>query len=82
MKSVLSSLIANIIFVPLFSFIILPMNIVLFLIFFLTLVRLSNLLFTIYEPSRTFLGQMILFLQTIPYQMWVPGQAVCCLDDC
>lgn len=69
----ISSLIVNIIFVPLFSFIILPMNILLFLFSFLP-GPFSNLLFTIYEPLRLLLGEMIEFLQSIPYQMWVPGQ--------
>ncbi|MGM9945550.1 MAG: DNA internalization-related competence protein ComEC/Rec2 [Lysinibacillus sp.] len=69
----LSSFLANVIFVPLFSFVILPINIVLLLISFIP-GPFANWLFALYEPARTFLTEVILFLQSVPYQMWVPGK--------
>ncbi len=69
----LSSLIANIVFVPLFSFIILPINIVLLIVSYFP-GQIVGLLFLFYEPIREFLSQFILWLQTIPYQMWIPGK--------
>lgn len=69
----LSSFLANVIFVPLFSFVILPINIVLLLISFVP-GPFANWLFMLYEPARTFLTDVILFLQSVPYQMWVPGK--------
>lgn len=69
----ISSLIANIIFVPLFSFIILPINIVLLIASYIP-VMLERVLFFFYEPIRTMLSQFILWAQTIPYQMWIPGK--------
>lgn len=69
----LSSFLTNIIFVPLFSFIILPINIVLFI---LTLLfqPIAQLLFFVYEPFRVLITKVIMWLQTIPYQMWVTGR--------
>ena len=69
----LSSFLANVIFVPLFSFVILPINIVMLLISFIPGPFVSYL-FALYEPARTFLTEVILFLQSVPYQMWVPGK--------
>lgn len=69
----LSSFIANIVFVPLFSFIILPINLLLLAVSFLP-GPMGNLLFSLYEPVRAFLTELILYLQNIPYQMWVPGK--------
>lgn len=69
----ISSLIVNIIFVPLFSFIILPINIGLLLISFIP-GPLSELLFHIYEPCRLLLTKIIYQLQSLPYQMWNPGK--------
>lgn len=69
----LSSFIANIFFVPLFSFIILPLNLLLLFVSFLP-EPIGSLLFCLYEPARVQLTELILFLQGIPYQMWVPGK--------
>ena len=33
-----------------------------------------NWLFMLYEPARTFLTEVILYVQSVPYQMWVPGK--------
>ncbi|QCR34501.1 DNA internalization-related competence protein ComEC/Rec2 [Lysinibacillus sp. SGAir0095] len=69
----LSSFLVNIIFVPLFSFIILPINIVL-LVSSYFLEPIAAILFLIYEPLRSFLTASIDWLQGIPYQMWNPGK--------
>lgn len=69
----ISSLVANIIFVPLFSFVILPINTILLIVSFLP-GQIVSLLFLIYEPLRAFLAQFILWTQTIPNQMWIPGK--------
>jgi len=77
----LSSFLANIIFVPLFSFVILPINIVL-LIVTLIFQPLAQLLFFVYEPLRTLVTKVIMWLQAIPYQMWVTGRPtiiICCI---
>ena len=69
----LSSFLVNIFFVPLFSFIILPINIVLLMTSFIV-EPFVHLLFAIYEPLRVFLTTIINRLQGIPYQMWNPGR--------
>ncbi|TSI03298.1 DNA internalization-related competence protein ComEC/Rec2 [Lysinibacillus sp. BW-2-10] len=69
----ISSFFVNIFFVPLFSFIILPINIVLLVISFLP-GPFAKLLFACYEPFRTLLTECIHWLQAIPYQMWVAGK--------
>lgn len=69
----ISSFITNIVFVPLFSVFILPMNILLLVVTFIP-GPMDEFLFTIYEPCRVWLGQAIDFLQSIPYQMWTSGK--------
>ncbi|SOC36352.1 competence protein ComEC [Ureibacillus acetophenoni] len=69
----ISSLVANIVFVPLFSFVILPINIVLLIVSFLP-GQVDSILFNIYEPLRELLAQFILWIQTLPNQMWIPGK--------
>ncbi|KYG88842.1 DNA internalization-related competence protein ComEC/Rec2 [[Bacillus] sp. KCTC 13219] len=69
----LSSFIANIVFVPLFSFVILPLNL-LFLLLTYICKPLAELAFFLYEPCRLLLTEFILFVQSIPYQMWVAGK--------
>lgn len=69
----LSSFLANIIFVPLFSVVILPVNIVLLLVTVLP-GPLDMLLFALYEPCRNALNVCIMWLQTSSYQMWNPGK--------
>ncbi|MEC1179867.1 DNA internalization-related competence protein ComEC/Rec2 [Metasolibacillus meyeri] len=69
----LSSFLANVLFVPLFSFVILPLNIV-FLILTYVLQPLASLLFFLYEPCRNLLTEGIFFVQSMPYQMWVAGK--------
>lgn len=69
----LSSFLMNIIFVPLFSYVILPIN-----IFLLLFTALPELLFQpivkIYSSCRQVLTNIIDLLQQIPYQMWNPGK--------
>ena len=69
----ISSFFVNILFVPLFSFVILPINILLLGTSFVP-GRLSDILFTLYEPIRELLTNLINLLQSIPYQMWNPGK--------
>lgn len=69
----ISSFLVNIVFVPLFSFVILPMNILLLIVTFVSM-PLAKLLFQIYEPLRTWLTEAILFFQAIPMQLWSPGK--------
>ena len=69
----LSSFITNIFFVPLFSFVVLPINLLLLAVSFIP-GPFARLLFDLYEPARGQLTKLILYLQDIPYQMWVPGE--------
>ena len=69
----LSSLCANIVFVPLFSFVILPINLLLLFCSFVS-TTISNPLFIVYEPLRNYLTEIILFLQQLPHQMWIAGK--------
>ncbi|RHW38608.1 DNA internalization-related competence protein ComEC/Rec2 [Lysinibacillus yapensis] len=69
----LSSFIVNIFFVPLFSFIILPINMILLAASYLP-TAVPEILFQIYEPARAILTKIIDLLQSIPYQMWNPGK--------
>ena len=66
----LSSFVANVVFVPLFSFIILPINIVLFVL----PESLSAPLLALYEPLRVTLQQFIYWLGSLPYQQWISGR--------
>ena len=58
-------------FVPLFSFVILPFNIVAFVLSYLSL-PLANVLFAGYEPLRNWLTEMIFYMQELPWQLWSP----------
>lgn len=69
----ISSFIVNLFYVPLFSFLILPINIVLLILSFIP-IPLSNLFFTVYEPFRLLITKFTFVLQSVPYQMWVPGK--------
>lgn len=69
----LSSFFVNILFVPLFSFIILPINLFLFFLTFLPL-PIDQLFFYIYEPFRNVISLLIDKLQSIPNQMWIAGK--------
>ncbi|WP_017380160.1 DNA internalization-related competence protein ComEC/Rec2 [Paenisporosarcina sp. TG-14] len=69
----LSSFIVNLFFVPLFSVVILPINLLLFLVSFI-LPYLSDLIFLLYEPLRLTLTTFILKIASIPHQLWNPGK--------
>ena len=69
----LSSFLANIIFVPLFSFIIVPINLLLVVMSYIS-TSLTELFISFYEPVRMQLTDFLLFLKDLPYQMWVPGK--------
>ncbi|MEQ6355485.1 DNA internalization-related competence protein ComEC/Rec2 [Lysinibacillus sp. M3] len=71
----ISSFLANIIFVPLFSFVILPFNMTLFVISILSK-PVAKALFDMYEPLRIWLAKFILYLQDLPFQLWSPGKPV------
>lgn len=69
----LGSIVMNLIFVPLFSFFILPANLFLLAMTYL-LPTIAAPFFTIYEPIRTWIQHLIYWCQKIPYQMWNPGK--------
>lgn len=69
----LSSFFVNIVFVPLFSFIILPFNMIAFVLSYLSL-PLANVLFAGYEPLRNWLTEVIFYMQELPWQLWSPGK--------
>ncbi|QSB10260.1 DNA internalization-related competence protein ComEC/Rec2 [Lysinibacillus fusiformis] len=69
----ISSFFVNIVFVSLFSFVILPFNIVAFVLSYLSL-PLANVLFAGYEPLRNWLTEMIFYMQALPWQLWSPGK--------
>ena len=71
----ISSFLANIVFVPLFSFVILPINIVLLVVTFVSM-PIAKFLFLIYEPLRGWLTEAIYYLQSLPFQLWAPGKPV------
>lgn len=69
----ISSFIVNMLYVPLFSFIIIPINIILLFISFLP-TSISTILFSLYEPIRLQIANGTFYLQSLPYQMWIPGK--------
>ncbi|MGA3601039.1 DNA internalization-related competence protein ComEC/Rec2 [Lysinibacillus agricola] len=69
----ISSFFANIIFVPLFSFVILPLNIAMFVITIISM-PVAKVLFAGYEPLRIWLTTFILYVQELPFQLWSPGK--------
>lgn len=73
----ISSFFANVVFVPLFSFVILPMNLLLFIL----PTPISAPLMKLYEPLRVTLQNFIYWLGELPYQQWVSGQPPiwCCI---
>ncbi|MGE7949662.1 DNA internalization-related competence protein ComEC/Rec2 [Lysinibacillus sp. NPDC093688] len=69
----ISSFLANIIFVPLFSFVILPFNMIMFVLTILSMPA-AKAIFDVYEPLRVWLTKFILYLQELPFQLWSPGK--------
>ncbi|SDE41080.1 competence protein ComEC [Bhargavaea beijingensis] len=69
----LSSFVANLLFVPLFSVLILPANLVLLALSFI-LPQAAGLLFTVYVPLREALARFILVCGELPLSVWTPGR--------
>lgn len=67
----ISSFFANLVFVPLFSFIILPINLFFLLLTYVS-TSISSFLFQLYEPIRKLLYDFIMYLGSLPYQVWNP----------
>ncbi|WP_432355193.1 DNA internalization-related competence protein ComEC/Rec2 [Sporosarcina sp. A2] len=69
----LSSFLVNLVYVPLYSIIILPSNIVLLLVSILSETGV-NMLFIIYEPIRTMISIATAWLAGLPFQVWTAGK--------
>lgn len=69
----LSSFFVNILMVPLFSFIVLPLNIFFLMLSYLS-PQLNALFLSIYEPLREHLTTFLLWMSKQPYQLWQPGK--------
>jgi competence protein ComEC len=69
----LSSFLVNLFYVPLYSVIILPMNIVLLLLTSL-MPPMAGVIFGVYVPFRGWIEAFTELLASLPYQLWVPGR--------
>jgi competence protein ComEC len=69
----ISSFIVNLFYVPLYSIIILPANIILLLTSFLSPVVVGGM-FYVYAPFREVVGDVTSWIATLPYQLWTPGK--------
>lgn len=69
----LSSFLVNLLYVPLYSIIILPSNIVLLIISLISQ-RASDPLFFIYEPFRMCVASITSWLAGLPWHMWTAGK--------
>ena len=69
----LSSFLVNIFLVPLFSFVILPINVFFFLNTFL-FSPINTFLFPLYEKLRIALSTLLVTIADLPYQLWQPGR--------
>lgn len=69
----LSSFVVNLFYVPLYSFIILPMNIFLLLITYVS-PMMAGVVFSLYVPLRGWAEAFTAYLASLPYQLWVPGR--------
>lgn len=69
----LSSFVVNLLFIPLFTVVILPINLAVFLLSFI-LPHGSDLILHLYEPLRSALTICILEIASWPYQLWNPGK--------
>ncbi len=69
----LSSFLVNIIYVPLYSVIILPANIVL-LFFSFMIGSVTEVLFFYYQPFREMIQLVTEWVAGLPYQLWTPGK--------
>lgn len=69
----MSSFIANLFYVPLYSVFILPANLLLLITTYIA-PPLANIFFLLYEPIRQWIGSLTTWFASFPYQMWTPGQ--------
>ncbi|MCM3743412.1 DNA internalization-related competence protein ComEC/Rec2 [Sporosarcina luteola] len=69
----ISSFIVNLFYVPLYSFIILPMNIVLVVLTYVSPL-IVGIVFSFYVPLRGWIEALTEYLASMPYQLWVPGR--------
>ncbi|KXH87576.1 hypothetical protein AU377_02095 [Sporosarcina sp. HYO08] len=69
----LSSFVVNLFYVPLYSIVILPINILLLILSFVV-PRAAEWLFFLYTPFRTIIGTLTDLLAALPYQVWTPGR--------
>ncbi len=69
----LSSFFINIIYVPLYSVIILPANLILLMLSVISL-PITSLIFAAYEPFREFVRLVTAWVSSLPYQLWTPGK--------
>ena len=69
----LSSFIVNIFLVPLFSFVLLPINVFFFLNSYV-IPSLNTLFFPLYEKVRMALSTFLSVIADLPYQLWQPGR--------
>ncbi|QTD41642.1 DNA internalization-related competence protein ComEC/Rec2 [Sporosarcina sp. Te-1] len=69
----ISSFFVNLLYVPLYSVIILPMNVLLF-VSSLLVPPIATFLFMIYTPLRSWMGSVTEFLAALPFQLWTPGR--------
>lgn len=69
----LSSFVVNLLYVPLYSVIILPANILLLLLTYCA-PWLAHILFAVYVPFRSMVATFTEILSSLPYQMWIPGR--------
>lgn len=69
----LSSFIVNLVYVPLYSFIILPMNIILLLVTYVMPLT-AGAVFSLYVPLRGWIEAFTEHVASLPHQLWVPGR--------
>lgn len=69
----LSSFVMNLVYVPLYSIIILPANILL-LAMTSVLPKLADIVFLLYVPMGERVGEVTSWLSSLPYQIWTPGK--------
>ena len=69
----LSAFVVNSLFVPLYTVVILPINLIL-LAFTFIFQPMVDVLFYVYEPLRGWIGDVMAGLSGLPYQMWNPGK--------
>lgn len=69
----LSSFLVNVIYVPLYSVVILPANIIFLLLTFFAM-PVAEILFFYYVPFRELIQQITGWISALPYQLWTPGK--------